>query len=211
MSAARRLTLLVAVLTAANGAALLGQRAREAESPMPTFEVPLDLGEWTGRDLNGGWVDAGGIGADWMLQRVYDGSRGDSAELLLVYDAPGRHSHYSPETCLQNAGWQFLDKRPRAIDWPGGGIPTTQALVEKGEQHRAVFYWYQLGGQRFPGRLARQLRLLKETLSPRHAKPGLSVRTMVAAANGDDQCSLERAEAFARLVVTALEVQEHGS
>lgn len=208
MSFPLRVLVLVGALASANVLAAVGYRARVARTFKPRFDVPMKLGEWTSDDPDGGWTEASGIGADWMLHRTYVDAHGDDVELLLVFDAPGRHSHYSPETCLQNAGWEFLDKRATQVrcekSLSAERIPVTEGVVCKEGRTRVVLYWYQLGGKCFSGRVARQIALIEEALRPNPRQTGLNVRITAEAASGTPRQSAVLARNFLCRVVAHL-------
>lgn len=110
-------------------------------------ELPLEVGEWVGDDID---LDSGVeeiLDADYNLQRRYLHPLGDFVWLYLGYygtERGGRPEH-TPWQCYPSAGWEIV--RSGVIDAvPLAGRPPIRAnelLVERSGQLRLVHFWYQ--------------------------------------------------------------------
>lgn len=141
--------LIVATLLLAGTALFLQTRAGSEVFPprQPLQNVPEQLGQWTGTDVEISQEVKDILGNGEFLQRVY---RSDSAnqppiDLFIAYFPSQRAGDtiHSPKHCLPGSGWLPLESSRISIA-PSGASPFTvnRYIVGKGEARQLVLYWY---------------------------------------------------------------------
>ena len=104
-------------------------------------EFPLQLDQWSGRDIA---MDSGVeamLGADYNLQRRYVHPLGDLVWLYVGYygtERGGRPEH-SPWQCYPSNGWTIV--RQRVVE--AADNRANELVVEKAGDRRLVHFWYQ--------------------------------------------------------------------
>jgi len=127
-----------------------------------TFEsFPMRFGDWECPARQA--IDAevlGQLGATDYLICDYGRPDGAMVGLYVGYHASqvyedgagfgGENSIHPPSHCLPGSGWDIIDSRTVALDFPGlpGKYhPVKRLLVARGESRQLVYYWYQTQGR----------------------------------------------------------------
>lgn len=113
----------------------------------PFSELPMQLGEWTGREAELG-ADAvkeviNLTGSKERLSRHYAAGPGRKAYLYITYHGtPDVFSPHSPEWCYSTVGWKVQERTE--IDIPSGGetILATQVLFVRNAEQKVMQHWY---------------------------------------------------------------------
>ncbi|MFB3921497.1 MAG: exosortase C-terminal domain/associated protein EpsI [Terriglobia bacterium] len=150
-SSSLRVYLLVFVLVVSaiflrtrSGAEVLPQR-----SQLSSF--PLQLGEWTGRDVSISESILKILGSGEFLHRVYmSPSERIPVDFFLAYFPSQRTGStiHSPKNCLPGAGWVPVDSAQVPLRRPDGQtIVVNRYIIAKGPDRQLVLYWYQAHGR----------------------------------------------------------------
>lgn len=150
MGASRRTLYTILMLYAAAGAALLLLGREPAPVAGERFRrIPLEIAEWTGRDLRMDEQAIDIIQPDRMVFRNYtDGERVVNFYLGYYVDIDKSDLAHSPIVCYQAQGWGIRQQDtaelvPRGAD---GTVRFRRLLIEKGDHREIVYFWYQTRG-----------------------------------------------------------------
>jgi len=183
---ARRLLVAAALMVAVGGFLRTLAAADLVPDASIVNALPLQIGDWRGRDL--GRFDAeteGILQADSYVMRRY--VRGAvPVDLFVAYYATQRSGHtiHSPLNCLPGTGWEWVDTRRQrlAVD-PERDIAINTNVARKNGQQDLVYYWYQSHGRAVASEYRNRLLLVQDSLTL-HRSDGALVRvTAPVAAN----------------------------
>jgi exosortase D (VPLPA-CTERM-specific) len=155
VSRSLQVAVVICVVTAA--AAVLTPTHKEIEpqrAPFTSFPLTLPDG-WVGR---AGHIDEDLVTAlelDDYLLVDYVNTVGQGVNFYIAYYASqtgAEKASHSPQTCIPGGGWKITDLK--VIDIPlgdGRTQPANRALIERGEQHQVVYYWFKQRGRQVTG------------------------------------------------------------
>jgi len=143
--------LTVALLLVAMTALVAGATREAATIPAAAaVEIPHALAGWNGVDLP---LDAElqrEIGADFVLNRAYQGPGIPELDLYVASYARQRPSTsiHSPLHCLPGTGWDILSNEIVNVNLQGEAVgPVRRLLAQKGQTRVLVLYWYSIHGR----------------------------------------------------------------
>ena len=119
--------------------------------PHATFSTfPLNFGEWQGRAVEIPAEYLSVLGPGEFLSRIYESPTQPYVDYLLAYFPSQRTGDtiHSPKNCLPGSGWMPIESGRIQIASPSGGRPinANRYVLEKGDSHMFVLYWYQSHG-----------------------------------------------------------------
>ena len=117
-------------------------------SPFSSF--PLELGGWQGRDMGIPPEFLAVLGPGEFLSRLYQSRQDPYIDYFLAYFPSQRTGDtiHSPKNCLPGAGWAPIESGRMRLERPGGPpINANRYVLEKGDNHLLVLYWYQSHGR----------------------------------------------------------------
>jgi hypothetical protein len=211
MSPMRRVLLCVVLLASGLAAQASLERATQIERPAlrgRLSAIPMELGEWVGRDEA---VDPDIVArsqATEYLSRVYESRThpGRRLSLWINYSREGLNLRHSPEICLPSGGWAKVESLCQVMSIGYGAnkpLTMTRLGYMQGELVQGVGFWYYIFGE---GRLERYVRGLPITSRSSHGRTtrgsGMTVEVFWPAASDPDGKALEE---FATLLLPALE------
>jgi EpsI family protein len=152
--------------------------------------------------------DVAGV-SDYLL-RNFRRLGGDStrAPWISVYvgyydqQMQGRTIH-SPKNCLPGAGWEPLASRAAIIATETGPVPVNRYLLQRGNEHVLVLYWYQGRGRVAANEYLVKWNLLRDA-ALRHRSDEALVRVIVPVTGDDETGAFALAERAAQRIVPAL-------
>jgi len=175
MSQLKRALLCVAILATGIAAQAALERLNQTDRPAlrnPLGSIPLDLGDWTGRDEP--------VTADLIkraqtteyLNRTYESRKqaGLSLRLWINYSQKGDNLRHTPEICLPSIGWNKVESQTRVLSVPVGpdrSISITRLGYERDELVEHVGFWYYIFGE---GKLENYVRRLPITSRSSHGR-----------------------------------------
>jgi EpsI family protein len=199
---------ILAIGMAAQAALAALNRTERPALRMPLASIPLELGNWAGRDEP---VDSDIIEraqTTEYLNRTYDSrtQAGLSLRLWINYSRFGNNLRHTPEICLPSGGWSKVESQSRVISVPVGEnreIPITRLGYGQGELVEHVGFWYYIFGE---GKLENYVRRLPITSRSSHGRTTRgSSMTVEVFYRGDNDPEGEGLREFARELLKALE------
>jgi EpsI family protein len=174
----------------------------------PLSSIPLELGDWVGRDEA---VDPDIVEraqTTEYLSRDYESKSqpGRHVRLWINYAREGTNLRHSPEICLPSGGWKKVEAECReiAVRYGGGkSIPITRLAYMQGELVQGVGFWYYIFGE---GALEKYVRTLPITSRSSHGRTTRgSSMTVEVFSVGDNDASDTLLKDFSRSLLDALE------
>jgi EpsI family protein len=211
MSPTRRAALGVAFLTVGLAAQAALERVTQTPRPplkQPLATLPLQLGDWEGRDEPIAPEILERSQADDYLNRVYEDRNQPGRRLVLWvnYSRHGLNLRHSPEICLPSGGWTKIESQTQVVSVPRGGaepVLMTRLGYSKDELVQQIGFWYYIFGE---GRLEHFVRTLRITSRSSHGRTtrgsGLTVEVF---SPGDSDPEAQTLRDFAAVVLEALE------
>ncbi|WZO99485.1 EpsI family protein [Isosphaeraceae bacterium EP7] len=135
-------------------------------------ELPLSLGDWSGRDVPIDPSIRERAQTDDCLNRVYESSRNPGVQfgLWINYSSRGLNMRHSPEVCLPSTGWvkaESLCKVMTVDRRAGPPVKLSRLVYSQGELVQSIGFWYYIFGE---GRLERLVRQLPITSRSSHGR-----------------------------------------
>jgi len=211
MSPVRRMTLCGLILTVGFAAQAGLEKATETERPplkAPLTSVPMELGDWVGRDVS---VDPRVLKesqADEYINRIYENRKDPDRRLWLWinYSRMGLNLRHSPKICLPSGGWTEIESESRMIPIRYGDDRSIRIMrlgYAQGELVQSIGFWYYIFGE---GGLEHYVRNLPITSRSSHGRTtrgsGMTVEVFCPGETDPDGAALED---FARPLIEALE------
>lgn len=123
-------------------------------------DIPLELGEWQGKDISISERTYEILETKDVLIREYTSARGEKVVLVIVYSGVNRGSFHPPEICYLGGGRELLDKGFEEIELaePGkssSAMQVNRLLMEDKAGREIAWYWF-TGGRRVTANYYRQ-------------------------------------------------------
>lgn len=175
MSQLHRTAVCVAILSSGLAAEAGLERLNRTERPpllKPLSSLPMDLGDWLGRDEV---VDPEIlVRADptEYISRIYESRKhpGLVLRLWINYSSGGWNLLHTPEICLPSGGWTKIESQSREMAIPAGAGKSTMVThlgYSQGELVEHVGFWYYIFGE---GKLENYVRQLPITNRSGHGQ-----------------------------------------
>ncbi len=196
--------LILATGLAAQGALGELNRTERPKLRRSLASIPMELGEWVGRDEK---VDADILEraqTTEYLSRTYESWKhpGLSLRLWLNYSANGTNLRHTPEICLPSGGWSKIESQTRVLAMPldaDRSLQITRLGYGRGELVEHVGFWYYIFGE---GRLENYVRRLPITSRSSHGRTTRgSSMTVEIFYTGDNDPDGKELREFARRAV----------
>ena len=125
-----------------------GYNAVNEQPPVPLTDIPMQLGIWSGEDVELTDDTVQVLNADTMINRVYSDPAGSHISLhsaaWVNVDYASCAPHH-PEVCYPAAGWELVERRPSKISTAAGDVPVELIRFRKGEREVISCHWFQMG------------------------------------------------------------------
>jgi EpsI family protein len=175
MTKTRRAVLCVMILSSGLAAQAGLERLNRTERPAllrPLGSIPLQLGDWIGRDepLDPRIVER--AQTTEHMNRIYENRNqpGLSVRLWVNYSREGNNLRHTPVICLPSSGWEQIESQTRALSIPlgsGGSLTLTRLAYSRDEVVEHVGFWYYIFGE---GSLESYVRRLPITSRSSHGR-----------------------------------------
>ena len=206
---ALRFFLLVFLL--AMTAVFLRSRSRAEVLPQRSqlSAFPLQVGEWTGRDVAIADATRKILGDGEFLHRIYVSSSGITpVDFFLAYFPSQRTGStiHSPKNCLPGAGWVPVDSIHLPLKKPDGQtIVVNRYVIAKVTDRQLVLYWYQSHGRVVASEYWAKFYMVGDAIRLNRSDGGLvRVMTPLAPEESVDH-GQQRALQFGHLLLPALD------
>lgn len=195
-----RLLFATALLVLVSGGAFLfrgGLWLSSVQMPRQDFgELPLQLGDWTGRDedLDPDIVKA--IDASNVVNRVYRHPNfGELYAHVAVFADPGKGVSHTPIYCYQGAGWTKVNES--RVPLSVGAHSELKASLSKwtrNEKMIQVLYWFEWGDRVLYNRY--DLGIARWAMAGQGARPALIKVLVQCSGTESEAVNLERLQDF---------------
>jgi exosortase D (VPLPA-CTERM-specific) len=159
-------------------------------------DFPMRLSAWTGHrgSLEGIYLDQ--LKLDDYLLADYVNGDGRQINLYMSYYNSQRKGDavHSPRACLPGGGWQLRDFDQREIPAAqinGQPLRVNRTLIEFGNQHQLVYYWFQQRGRIVTNEFAVKWYLFLDAVT-RHRTDGALVRLIISVPPGANESEADR-------------------
>lgn len=178
---------------AAAGVTALPERAEVLPPREPLVSFPTEVGPWQGRQGALDTAVLNGLQMDDYLYAEFARSAGSPVHLFVAFYESQRKgvSPHSPRVCIPGGGWRITELQRTTVETPGGTLPLTRAVIEKGSERQLVYYWFQQRGRRMANEFVMKAYLLVDALW-RNRTDGALVRLVTPVAANE---RLETADA----------------
>lgn len=177
-----------------------------AHSPLSSF--PANLGEWRGHDMEIEPEFLAVLGPGEFLSRIYESPKEPYIDYFLAYFPSQRTGDtiHSPKNCLPGAGWAPIESGRMRIERPGGPpVDANRYVLEKGESHMFVLYWYQSHGHTVASEYWAKYYLVADAIRLNRTD-GALVRVITPVARGESEAAAQaRAVSFSQKFLPALD------
>ena len=115
----------------------------------PRFKtIPYQIGEWTGKDevLDERTYEI--LETRNVLARIYENSKKERVELLLVGSNKDRRVAHPPEVCYTSSHYEVIDSKETSFEIGGNKIPVREFVAKDQrnlEHNEYVVYVYKIG------------------------------------------------------------------
>jgi len=138
----------------------------------PLETLPLEIGDWIGRDKTVNPAVLKESQATDHLSRIYENRNdpGKRLELWINYSDLGLNLRHSPEVCLPSGGWTKIESASREMTVPygtGKSLPVMRLAYSQGDLVQGIGFWYYIFGE---GKLERYVRGLPITSRSSHGR-----------------------------------------
>jgi EpsI family protein len=170
--------------------------------------IPLELGDWTGRDEPVHPKIVEQAQTTEYINRVYEWRKrpGWTVGLWINYSREGTNLRHSPVICLPSGGWTKIESLCRVVPITyreGKPLSITRLSYSQGELVQGIGFWYYIFGE---GSLERYVRRLPITNRSSHGRTTRgSSMTVEVFYPGESDPSGEALEDFAKSLLVALE------
>jgi hypothetical protein len=172
------------------------------------MSIPLELGNWVGRDEPVAPEIIKRAQTTDYLNRVYESRSwpGVRLTLWLNYSRAGTNLRHTPELCLPSGGWTKVESQTKVLSVPapnGEKMLLTRLGYVRGELAEQVGFWYYIFGE---GELENLVRKLPITSRSSHGRAtrgsSMTVEIFSPGELDPDGTSLQ---SFAEVLLAALE------
>ena len=142
------ITLLIVTLL---GVMYLWQLKSIAPSQVRLEDIPMELGEWKGKDMPITERVYQILETEDVLMREYINSRGEKVDLAIVYSGASRAAFHPPEICYLGGGRELLNKNLETVEIGGSGENSTlranKILMKDSFGKEIAWYWFTVGSK----------------------------------------------------------------
>jgi EpsI family protein len=158
--------------------------------------LPLQLGAWTGEEIDIDQETRDVLGAGEFLLRDYDNRTSPQPPigLLLVYFPTQRTGDtiHSPSHCLPGSGWVPTERAEIQIARPDGTtFPANRYVVSKRGDRELVVYWFQAHNRGVASEYRYKYYLIADAIRMNRSDGGL-VRLMTPMFRGESTADAEK-------------------
>lgn len=168
------------------------------------LEFPMQVGEWTGKEMPMNKQVFEILGTDKVLLRQYTDKKDEKIWFAVVYGEQNRQSFHPPEYCYLGSGnVELLDKQITKLKVDEQkSMDVNKLTFLMGKHKQLVLYWFTAGGKMTENYYKQQLYFVMNQLKYRKSG-GTLVRVSTTIINDDVDGAVERCQRF---VLEALKI-----
>jgi len=110
-------------------------------------QIPIEIGDWVGDDLEISQREIEILGTNAILSRRYKKPGIEPVFLSIVYSEKRRGSSHPPDVCYTGDGWSIVSKNTKIMTLDdGGNFAVNSRLLSKNDLYfENMVFWYQTG------------------------------------------------------------------
>lgn len=172
----------------------------KAESEALVSKLPMQIGEWSGKELT---VDERAyeiLETKNLILREY--TKGDNRVFLyVIYSQDNRKVSHPPEVCFEGSGVTIVKKDKIGLPLAdGSNILVNRLVVEKNGASNLVVYWYKAGRRYIDNYMKQQFDIALSRLQFKRTS-GALIRLTAEVSPKDPDQALKNVEAFTKEAV----------
>jgi EpsI family protein len=201
----KRLLALAGVLACGVAAIKLSAHRVLPARPRTFADFPSAIGEWRGREVMIESRILKSLGADDLLNRVYDAPNQPPLGLFIAYYASQRIGTliHSPKHCLPGTGWEPVQTDQLLLERSGSGpVVVNEYIVQKGPNRQYVLYWYEGRGRTIASEYWLKLFTIEDALL--RGRTDCALVRLTTSMGEDEVEARARASRFAKTIAVPL-------
>lgn len=163
------------------------------------LEFPMQVGEWTGKEMPMDKRVYEILGTDKVLLRQYTDKKDEKIWFAVVYGEQNRQSFHPPEYCYLGSGnVELLDRDKATLKLDNQkSMDVNKLIFQMGKYKQLVLYWFTAGDLMTENYYKQQIYFVMNQL--RYGKSGGTlVRVSTTVINDDVKGAVERSQRFIR-------------
>lgn len=191
--------IIVAVLLAlaAGGVLFIGSLKKAPVLDVRLLEFPMQVGEWTGKEMPMDKRVYEILGTDKVLLRQYADKKDEKIWFAVVYGEQKRQSFHPPEYCYLGSGnVELLDKEITKIAiGEQKSMDVNKLTFQMGKYKQLVLYWFTAGDLMTENYYKQQIYFVMNQLKY-HKSGGTLIRISTTVINNDVNGAVDRCRRF---------------
>lgn len=145
-----RYSILVVIIAIFTAVVILTQHRRvSSKTTIDISQIPLNVGEWTGREIAIDKSVKDILETEAVLMRQYNNTNEDVVVLAIVYYKDSRVALHLPESCLMGQGSRLVETKAIKVELPDGKhFLANQLITKSNRENNLVIYFFETGNFR---------------------------------------------------------------
>jgi len=195
------ITITALVITAGVSMSFYLSERKAAKDEAQVSAFPMQIGEWSGKDLPLRESDYEILETRNLIMREYSNPAGESVYFYIIYSGNNRKALHPPEICFSGGGSTILKKT--VIDVTGS-MKANMFLIEDRSLSHAVLYWFKVGNLSTYDYIKQQMRFAIAKML--HKKDGAAmIRVSTIVKDGNPDAAVEVMRRFATEIEPLIE------
>jgi EpsI family protein len=187
--------LILATVSVISAASYLPGRLEKSDT-VRVSNFPMRIGEWTARDMPLSQSDYQILETTNVIRREYKNPAGDAVILYIIYSEKDRKIANPPELYYMGSGATVVKKWVEEIS---PAINANRMMVDQGNTHRIVVYWFKAGNLFTENYVRQQLKIAIDHMLLERTS-GAMVRLSIDIKNNDEKSTFRTLRQFARQI-----------
>lgn len=205
--ALKRLLILLALIVPLGGmAVLLRTMVVEPDREAQLENIPIQVGEWRGQDLEISESTAASLQATHALLRAYQRPDGTYLTLFIAYFRDQKYGSqiHSPRHCLPGGGWVVADLHRIPFRFGDREVTANSMKITKRQYVDQMFYWFQTRSGELSSEYSLKFDLVRNSLLLRPTDAAMIRLTINRGNRSVEECQ-QLVEDFVGQIATQIE------
>ena len=168
--------------------------------------IPMQIGEWTARNLKITEREYEILETENLFSREYQNPQGESMSLFVIYSETNRRVCHPPIVCLIGSGATVAKSTKETLSLSNQELPVNHLVTTVGRREYLVLYWYMLGKEFTNDYFTQQFRWVFKQMT--HKGVGGALIRVITPISGTEEETLERAKRFVQELLPILTKEE---
>jgi EpsI family protein len=148
MSGRKKLSIILSLLAVAAAMVFIDDRFSTGAVPVNLNLLPVQIGEWKGRNYPLDERIMQILGTEYILDRDYTNNRGSHVYLSIVYYPDNKIGFHNPESCNTGEGSKIIKRdihsigSARIVLASENGFKVNRLILERTRGNKAIFYFF---------------------------------------------------------------------